>query len=143
MLEDGQVAIRYKMRCRAVWQQAPIINLQSSMFLVRTLEKKIFLVLHGVCKLEFYHTTANQSPFHKQRYRKDAKPEVCSHPELPLSLDPSVTCAKYCVQYKKNEKWLKCTMCDQWFHEKYFYLQTLIYIFTLKCFWLKYVQLPD
>ena len=43
-------------------------------------------------------------------------------PELPLSLDPSVTCAKYCVQYKKNEKWLKCTMCDQWFHEKYFYM---------------------
>ena len=81
------------------------------------------LVLHGVCKLEFYDTAADQSPFHEQWYRKDSNPEeVCGHPELSLSFDPSVTCAKCCVQYKKNEEWLKCTMCNQWFHEKYFYM---------------------
>ena len=104
MLGNGQVAIRYKMRSRAIWQKAPIIKLERSMFLVLTLEKDIFLVLHGVCKLESYHTAADQSPFHEQWYRKDGDPEVCGHPELPLSFDPSVTCAKCCVQYKKNEE---------------------------------------
>ena len=97
-------------------------KLRKAHVLVRTLEKDIFLVLPGVCKLEFYHTAANQSPFHKQWCRKDGDSEVCGHLELPLSLDPNVTCAKCCVQYKKNEEWLKCTMCDQWFHEKYFYM---------------------
>ena len=62
----------------------------------------------GVCKLEFYHTIADQS-----WYRKDSDLVVCGHPELPLSFDPSMACAKCHVHYKKNEEWLECTMCDQ------------------------------
>jgi len=56
----------------------------------------------GVCKLEFYKTATDEVPFYEQWYRKDGDPEVCGHPELPLSFDPSMICAKCRMQYKKN-----------------------------------------
>ena len=46
MLGDGQVAIKYKMRSGTIWERAPIVKLERSIFLVWTLEKTIFLVLH-------------------------------------------------------------------------------------------------
>lgn len=76
----------------------------------------------GVCKLSFFYTSADESPFHEQWYRKDGDPDVCGHPELPLSFDQSMTCAKCRVNYNKNEEWLECNICDQWFHEQCFYL---------------------
>ena len=55
-------------------------------------------------------------------YRKEGDPEICDHLELPLSFDVSMTCAKCRGNYKKNEEWLECVICDQWFHEDCFYL---------------------
>ena len=76
----------------------------------------------GVCKLEFYRTANDESPFYSHWYRKEGDPEVCDHPELPLAFDVSMTCAKCRGNYKKNEEWLECVICDQWFHEDCFYL---------------------
>ena len=46
MLGHGQVAIKNKMRSGTIWQRAPIVKLERSIFLVWTLEKSIYLVLH-------------------------------------------------------------------------------------------------
>ena len=75
----------------------------------------------GVCKLKFYHTATNQSHFHEWWYRKDGNPEVCGHPEHSVSFDPSMTYVKCWVQ------WLECTICDQWFHKRFFYVDTHLY----------------
>ena len=47
LLGDGQVAIKFKMRAGIIWQRAPIVKLERSIFLVWALEKSIFLVMHS------------------------------------------------------------------------------------------------
>ena len=60
----------------------------------------------GVFKLDFFHTAADELPFHEQWYRRYGDPDVSGHLELPLCFDPSMTCAQYRGTYVKNEKWL-------------------------------------
>lgn len=40
---------------------------------------------------------------------------------LPLSYDPNMKCGCCRGTYKEDEEWLECALCDQWFHEDYFY----------------------
>ena len=42
----------------------------------------------GVCKLEFFRTAADSSPFHEQWYKKEGDADVCGHDELPLAFNP-------------------------------------------------------
>ena len=46
MLGGGQVAIKHKMRSGNIRQWTPIVKVERSIFLVWSLEKNIFLVLH-------------------------------------------------------------------------------------------------
>ena len=70
--------------------------------------------------MEFYELADETDPFHIQWYRKEGDPEVCEHNQLPLSCEIDQTCG-YCKErYKGNEEWLKCKLCDQWFHEACF-----------------------
>ena len=57
-----------------------------------------------VCKLDFYGTATHDTPFHEQWYRRNGDPEVCGHPELPLSFGPSMTCAKCSLHYNNGWK---------------------------------------
>ena len=76
----------------------------------------------GVCKMEFFDTAADEQPFHVQYYKKDGDPDVCGHAELPLSYNPDQICAECHGIYVINEEWLECNLCDQWFHEEWFFL---------------------
>ena len=75
----------------------------------------------GVCKLEFFKTAVDEQPFHVQHCKKDRDPDVCGHAELPLCYNPDQTCAECHGIYAKNKEWLECNLCDQWFHEEYFF----------------------
>lgn len=72
-----------------------------------------------MCKVDVYGTTADDASFHEHWYRRDDDPETRGHAELILLFDPSVTCSKCRLNYKKNinKKWLECNICDQRFHE--------------------------
>ena len=85
----------------------------------------------NVCKMEFYELADETDPFHIQWYRKEGDPEVCGHNQLPLSCEIDQMCG-YCKErYKGNEEWLKCKLCDQWFHEACFEKQPTFIIFFL------------
>ena len=78
-------------------------------------------------KLEFYELADETDPFQIQWYHKEGNPEICGHNQLPLSYEINQTCG-YCKErYKGNEEWLKCKLCDQWFHETLFWKVTNIY----------------
>ena len=44
--------------------------------------------------------------------------EVYDHQHLPLSFDLHNTCASCRASYRGKDDWLKCKLCEQWFHEK-------------------------
>ena len=75
----------------------------------------------GVCKLEFFKTAVDEQPFHVQYYKKDRDPDVCGHAELPLCYNSDQTCAECYGIYAKDQEWLECNLCDQWFHEECFF----------------------
>ena len=76
----------------------------------------------NVCKLEFFCLASESEPFHTQWYRKDGDPEVCGHTMLPLKYASTTNCAHCKGKYAKGEVWLKCSLCDQWFHEDCFHI---------------------
>ena len=57
----------------------------------------------GVRKIDVYGTAADDTSFHELWYRRDGDREECCHPELPLSFDSNMICAKCRLDYKKNE----------------------------------------
>ena len=67
-----------------------------------------------------YRLTNEEKPFFTQVYRKDGHPEVCGQKSLPLAYDVDQTCAFCKETYKGKEVWLKCCLCEQWFHETWF-----------------------
>ena len=94
-------------------------DIKTSPKILRTLKvHKVLRTYHeDVCKMEFYEFADETDPFHIKWYRKESTPEVCGHNELPLSYEIAQKCG-YCKErYKGNEEWLRCKLCDQWFHE--------------------------
>ena len=77
---------------------------------------------NGVCKLEFFRTAANSTPFHEQWYKKEGYADVCGHDELPLAFKPDQTCSHCHGIYVQDQEWMECNLCDQWFHEEYFFI---------------------
>ena len=86
----------------------------------------------GVCKLEFYHTAADQLPFHEQWYTKDSNPEVCGHPELPLSFDPDMMFQMSCPVQENLSGWNESCVISGFTknvficRHSYFYVETLL-----------------
>ena len=76
----------------------------------------------GVCKLEFFHTPADSTPFHEQWYKNEGDTDVCGHDELPLAVKPDQTCAHCHGIYIQDPEWMECNLCDQWFHEECFFI---------------------
>ena len=74
---------------------------------------------NGVCYLEVFELSTDPTPFNKQFYRRPNEPIVCDHAEATVV--DSNHCG-HCPQvYKPNDKlWLKCPVCNIWFHEKCF-----------------------
>ena len=71
----------------------------------------------NVCKMEFYELADETDPFHIQWYHKEDDPEVRGHNQLLLSYEIDQMCG-YCKErYKRNQEWLECKLCYQWFHE--------------------------
>ena len=54
--------------------------------------------------------------------QKDGDPDVCGHAELSLCYNLDQTYAKCHSIYTEGQEWLKCNLCDQWFHEECFFL---------------------
>ena len=79
----------------------------------------------GVCKLNFYHTAVDESPFHVQWYRKNGDPEV--HPELPLSFDPSMTCVKCRLHTRKLKSGSNVTSVISGFTKNVFIYEIFIH----------------
>ena len=76
----------------------------------------------GVCKLEFFRTAADSTPFHEQWYKKQGDAYICGHDELPLAFNPDQTCAHCHGIYVQDQEWMECNLCDQWFHEECFFI---------------------
>ena len=74
----------------------------------------------GVCNLNFFKMASDEKPFFRQWYRRPGDPEVCDHPVLPLKYDIDNTCASCKESYLAKKDWLKCEVCEQWFHERCF-----------------------
>ena len=74
----------------------------------------------GVCKLRFFKMATDDKPFYQHWYRREGDPEVCDHPALSLAYDQDNTCATCKAPYHGQEDWLKCHVCEQWFHERCF-----------------------
>ena len=74
----------------------------------------------GVCKLRFFEMTTDEKPFYQHWYRREGDPEVCDHHVLSLSYDQDDTCATFKSTYLAKEDWLRCNICEQWFHERCF-----------------------
>ena len=60
----------------------------------------------GACKLAFFHTAADELPFHEQWYRKYGDPVKNAYLELPLCFDPSIS-SMLCYIIMKNAYWLE------------------------------------
>ena len=95
-------------------------DIETSPKIPRTLKvHKVFRTYKedNFCKMEFHELAGETGPFHIQWYRKEDDLKVCGHNQLPLSYETDQTFG-YCKErYKGNEEWLKCKLCDQWFHE--------------------------
>ena len=64
----------------------------------------------------------DEQPFQVQYCKKDGDPDVCGHAKIPLCYNPDQTCTECHGIYAKDQGWLECSLCDQWFHEECFFL---------------------
>ena len=68
--------------------------------------------------LEFYKLASDQEPFFTQYYRKDGDPVVCGHGDNDSDENHCGLCGK---EHLGISEWLKCPVCQMWFHENCFY----------------------
>lgn len=81
-----------------------------------------YAVFTCVSRLDFFRTSADHVLlFHVQWYPKDGDPDVCGHDALPLAYDPAMTYGYCRMKYQTSEEWFDCKLCEQWFHEDWFY----------------------
>ena len=68
----------------------------------------------GVFCNKFFYLSSDEVPFYTQWYI-----QACGH--VIKNLDDN-TCSCCFAKYKESENWLKCPLCNQWFHEDCFYI---------------------
>ena len=54
----------------------------------------------------------------------------CGHAELPLSYNSDLKCAECHGTYAAHQEWLKCNLCDQWFHDECFLTYCFFHIIS-------------
>ena len=67
----------------------------------------------AILKSSFFKNADHEDPFHVQCYGARLKPSV----ETNESDDK---CAKCQGNYIEGEEWLRCLVCQQWYHEDCF-----------------------
>ena len=67
----------------------------------------------GVFCNKFFFLSSDKDPFYTQWYG-----EACGH-EVKNQDENTCCCL---AKYKINKNWLKCPLCNQWFHEDCFYV---------------------
>ena len=73
----------------------------------------------GDCKIEFFKTAVDQEVFHSQCYKK-ASDAVCGQEKSRKSDSECSTCRKWYTE--DRSEWSQCPICEQCFHETYFYV---------------------
>ena len=73
----------------------------------------------GDCNIEFFKTVVDQEAFYTQRCRK-ASDAVCGHEKSNKSDSECSTCGEWYTE--DGNEWLQSPICEQWFHETYFYV---------------------
>ena len=79
------------------------------------LEKKI--KANGNLYINFFKIADDEEPFHVHWYGGE-NDIICGHDKSSKSDDQ---CAKCDGMYKEEEEWLRCPVCNYWFHEECFY----------------------
>ena len=71
------------------------------------------------CSIEFFKMAVDQEAFHTQ-WCKKASDVACGHMKSNKSDSECSTCGEW---YREDgNKWLQSPICEQWFHETYFYV---------------------
>ena len=73
----------------------------------------------GDCSIEFFKMVVDQEAFYTQWYKKGSD-VVCGHEKSNKSDSECSTCGKWYTE--DGNEWLECPICEQWFHETYFYV---------------------
>ena len=79
----------------------------------------------------FFYLAINDEPFHITLYCKDGDPNVCAHDSLPIKFASNSLFFHCKREYQDGYIWLKCTVCDHWFHDDCDHMQ-LKKIFILR-----------
>ena len=75
----------------------------------------------GSWTLQFYKIATDMDPFHSQVYLNQEEEDGCGH-VLASAPDDNI-CPHCCQVYTVDDRdWLRCPLCNQWFHEDCFYL---------------------
>ena len=73
----------------------------------------------GDCSIEFFKMVVDQEAFHTQWYKK-ASDVACGHEKSNKSDSECSTCGEWYTE--DGNEWLQSPICEQWFHETYFYV---------------------
>ena len=71
----------------------------------------------NVWEMVFFYLAINDEPFHITLYCKDGDPSVCAHDSLPIKFASNSLFFHCKREYQDGYIWLKCTVCDHWFHD--------------------------
>ena len=77
------------------------------------------MIDRGDCSIEFFKTVVDQEAFHIQWYNK-SNDVVCGHEKSNESGNKSLTCTEWYTT--DGSEWLKCPICEKWFHKTCFYV---------------------
>ena len=71
------------------------------------------------CSIEFFKMAVDQEAFHTQ-WCKKASDVACGHVKSNKSDSECSTCGEWYTE--DGNEWLQSPICEQWFHETYFYV---------------------
>ena len=72
---------------------------------------------NGDIYINFFKIADDKEPFHVQWYGEENE-IICGHDKTS---DSDGHCQKCEEEYNEGEEWLRCPVCNYWFHEKCFY----------------------